>query len=75
LRTIGTLASGGTLETSSGALIEPDSAPAADLSSGNGASVVSMFQTGSIAMKITCWINWWPVAGQSHSASLVGAEW
>jgi hypothetical protein len=34
-----------------------------------------MFQTGSIAMKITRWIDWSPVAGQSHSASLVGAEW
>ena len=63
------------ISLSTTALVEMDSAPSADSSSGAGANAVSLWQTDSIAIKAVRWLGWQPVAGQSHAATLVGCEW
>jgi HK97 family phage major capsid protein len=57
------------------ALIEMDSAPTQDASSGTGAQQVSTWQVESTALKLTRRINWEPVEGTGHSASLTNLEW
>lgn len=65
----------GSVETSDVADVHMDSAPTGDASSGTASSIINLFQTDSIGLKLTRWINWAPVAGQSHAATLTGAEW
>lgn len=65
----------GSVETSDVADVHMDSAPTGDASSGTASSIINLFQTDSIGLKLTRWLNWAPVAGTSHATSLVGAEW
>jgi HK97 family phage major capsid protein len=63
------------ISTSDAAIVEMDNAPSSDSSSGTGANAVSLWQTESLAVKSVQYINWKPVAGQSHVATLTGVEW
>lgn len=57
------------------ALIEMLDNPVADASAGTPAQGVSMFQTSSVALKSTRYLNWQPAEGQGHAATLVNCEW
>lgn len=63
------------LSVSDVADVQMDDAATGDSSSGTATSVVSLFQTDSIAVKAVRWIGWQPVAGMSHAATLTGVEW
>lgn len=65
----------GSVETSDVADVHMDSAPTGDASSGTASTVVNLYQTDSVGLKLTRWLNWSPVAGQSHAATLTAVEW
>ena len=62
-------------KTSTQALIAMDDAPTMDSSSGTPSTGVSIFQTESMALLATRYLNWQPAAGQSHAATLTNVEW
>lgn len=66
----GTVAVDASRETS----LEMSDAPSSSSASGTGASLVSMFQTNSVAIRAERWINW--VKGRSTSVQyLSGVHW
>lgn len=53
-------------------LLQMDDAPSQNSLSGAGTSGVSMFQTDSVALKSTSWLNWRAVTHASAAASITG---
>ena len=60
--------------TSRTAALEMSDAPTSDASSGTGASLVSMWQTHSMAILSSSRVNWEPVDSTSCAATLVGCN-
>jgi hypothetical protein len=71
------LTSGDDVEVASSghALIEMTDTTQQDASTGAGAQQVSTWQTESTAIKLTRRINWEPVEGTGHAATLTNLEW
>jgi len=58
------------LSTSDATVVEMSDVPTGDSATGTGSSVVSMWQTESLAVKTTKWINWRAVDAASAAATL-----